>query len=86
MTIIVIENASGSGRAVTVAETFETQTIDRNLRPGESARLLLSPFRSIVIHEAALAAAAPASAATASFSATQPSYVPIRMTMRGNDD
>lgn len=51
MTIIFIENVFGSGQIVTVAETFQKQTIERNLWPGESGRFFTSPFKSIVVNE-----------------------------------
>jgi hypothetical protein len=51
MTIIFIENEVGSGQIVSVAEAFRKLTVERNLRPGESGRFLMSPFKSIVVNE-----------------------------------
>ena len=56
MTIIFIENVLGSGQVVTVAERFREQTLERKLRPGDNARILMSPFKSIVISESIIVA------------------------------
>jgi hypothetical protein len=56
MTIIFIENEFGSGHIVSVAEAFKKLTVERNLKPGESGRFLMSPFKSIVVNERVTAA------------------------------
>jgi hypothetical protein len=86
MTIIYIENVLGSGQIVTVAETFRKQTIERSLRPGESGRFLMSPFKSIVVNESILAANACGEAARDASALDRAPYVPMKMTMHSNDD
>ena len=51
MTIVFIENELGSGQVVSVAEAFSNLTVEHSLRPGESGRFLMSPFKSIVVSE-----------------------------------
>jgi len=60
MTIVFIENARGSGQIITVSEAFRDHVVSRRLKPGENARILVSPFKSISIDEEAIAASAPA--------------------------
>jgi hypothetical protein len=48
-TLILIENVLGSGEAVSLTETFGAETITRELRPGETARLVVSAFKSICV-------------------------------------
>jgi hypothetical protein len=72
-TLIFIENVLGSGQMVKLTEDFGDYSVSRDLRPGENARLVVSPFKSISIEEAPIsavvAAAANESARVASFPA-----------------
>ena len=86
MTIIFIENELGSGQIVTVAETFKTLTVERNLRPGESGRFLMSPLKSIVVNECMVAANACDDMQRDACRVNDTPYVPIKLTMCGNDD
>ena len=86
MTIIYIENLLGSGQIVTVSETFSRQTIELNLRPGESGRFLTSPFKSIVVNECPFAANVGDAGARGGSPLADRPYVPMKMTMHGNDD
>ncbi len=61
-TLIFIENVLGSGQMVKLTEDFGDYSVTRDLRPGEHARLVVSPFKSISVEEmpvgAVIAAAA----------------------------
>jgi hypothetical protein len=57
MTIIFIENVFGSGQVITVREAFDDHVVEHRLHPGESARIAISRFKSIIVDEAATAAA-----------------------------
>ena len=60
-TLIFIENVLGSGQVVKLTEDFGDYSVSRDLRPGENARLVVSPFKSISVEEVPLGAlAAPA--------------------------
>ena len=70
-TLIFIENVLGSGQMVKLTEDFGDYSVSRDLRPGENARLVVSPFKSISVEEipmgALVAAAAHEGARLASF-------------------
>ena len=51
-TLIFIENVLGSGQIVNLTEDFGDYTVARSLRPGENARLVVSPFKSVSVEEA----------------------------------
>jgi hypothetical protein len=55
-TLIFIENVLGSGQAVKLTEDFGDYSVSRDLRPGENARLVVSPFKTISLEEAPLSA------------------------------
>jgi hypothetical protein len=57
-TLIFIENVLGSGQVVKLTEDFGDYSVSRDLRPGENARLVVSPFKSISVEEIPLAAMA----------------------------
>lgn len=61
-TLIFIENVLGSGQMVKLTEDFGDYSVSRDLRPGENARLVVSPFKSISIEEAPLSAVMAAAA------------------------
>jgi hypothetical protein len=63
-TLIFIENVLGSGQMVKLTEDFGDYSVTRDLKPGENARLVVSPFKSISVEEAPLGAAAAAVGAT----------------------
>jgi hypothetical protein len=50
-TLIFIENVLGSGQMVKLTEDFGDYSVTRDLRPGEYARLVVSPFKSICVEE-----------------------------------
>jgi len=50
-TLIFIENVLGSGQMVKLTEDFGDHSITRDLKPGENARLVVSPFKSISVEE-----------------------------------
>jgi hypothetical protein len=58
-TSIYVENVLGSGQAVSVIEDFGDYSVNRELQPGESARLIVSPFKSIRMRESPLVCAGP---------------------------
>ena len=72
-TLIFIENVLGSGQVVKLTEDFGDYSVTRDLRPGDHARLVVSPFKSISVEEvpvsAAIAAAANETRRVASFPA-----------------
>ena len=51
-TIISIENAAGSGQLIKVVQDFGREGGHRLLSPGQSVRLPLSQFKSVVILQA----------------------------------
>jgi hypothetical protein len=53
-TLIFVENVLGSGQVVKLSEDFGDHSVSRDLKPGESARLVVSPFKSITIQEIAI--------------------------------
>ncbi|HEY2706658.1 MAG TPA: hypothetical protein VGI95_01285 [Caulobacteraceae bacterium] len=53
-TLIFIENVLGSGQVVKLTEDFGDYSVSRDLRPGEHARLVVSPFKSISVEEVPL--------------------------------
>ena len=55
-TLIFVENVLGSGQMVKLTEDFGDHSITRELQPGEHARLVVSPFKTISVEEAPLAA------------------------------
>ena len=57
-TLIFVENVLGSGQVVKVTEDFGDYSVCRDLQPGEHARLVVSPFKTIKVEEAPLAARA----------------------------
>jgi hypothetical protein len=54
MTLVFIENAPGSGQIIIVSEAFNDHVMSRRLRPGESVRIAISQFKSIVIDDEAV--------------------------------
>ena len=50
-TLIYIENVLGSGQMVKLKEDFGDYSVSRDLRPGEHARLVVSPFKSLSVEE-----------------------------------
>jgi hypothetical protein len=50
-TLIFIENVLGSGQVVKLTEDFGDYSVSRELRPGENARLVVSPFKSVTVEE-----------------------------------
>jgi hypothetical protein len=57
MNLVYIENAPGSGQTIIVSEAFETCVVSHRLEPGDSTRIAISRFKSIVIDDVTLAAA-----------------------------
>jgi hypothetical protein len=55
-TLIYIENMLGSGRIVKLNEDFGDYSVSRELRPGEHARLVISPFKSLSVEEVPVSA------------------------------
>ena len=55
-TLIFIENVLGSGQVVKLTEDFGDYSVSRDLRPGENARLVVSPFKSISVEEVPMSA------------------------------
>lgn len=51
MNILFIENEFGSGQIFTVLEDFGNRVVERQLRPGENARIIVSQFKSVVVTE-----------------------------------
>jgi hypothetical protein len=62
-TLVFIENVLGSGQVVKLTEDFGDYSVSRELRPGENARLVVSPFKSISVEEIPLSHLAPPPAA-----------------------
>jgi hypothetical protein len=56
-TLIFIENVLGSGQVVKITEDFGGYSVCRDLNPGDHARLVVSPFKSISVEEVPLSAA-----------------------------
>jgi hypothetical protein len=54
MNILFIENELGSGQIFTVLEDFGNRVVERQLRPGENARIVVSRFKSVVVTERGL--------------------------------
>lgn len=52
MTVVFIENALGSGQVITVLEEFRGRVTERELKPGDNARIAVSRFKSVVVKEA----------------------------------
>jgi hypothetical protein len=50
-TLIYIENMLGSGQIVKLNEDFGDYSVSRELKPGEHARLVISPFKSLAVEE-----------------------------------
>jgi hypothetical protein len=59
-TLIFIENVLGSGQMVKLTEDFGDYSVARDLRPGENARLVVSPFKSISVEEIPISLYGPA--------------------------
>jgi hypothetical protein len=57
-TLIFIENVLGSGQMVRLTEDFGEYAVSRDLRPGEHARLVISPFKALSVEEIPVARAA----------------------------
>ena len=51
MNLVFIENTPGSGQIITVSEVFNGCVVSHRLEPGDSARIVTSRFKSIVIDE-----------------------------------
>lgn len=64
-TLIFVENVLGSGQVVKLTEDFGDYSVTRDLRPGEHARLVVSPFKTVTVEEAPLGMALTPSVATA---------------------
>jgi hypothetical protein len=62
-TLIFVENVLGSGHVVKLTEDFGDYSVTRDLRPGEHARLVVSPFKTVTVEEAPLSLARPGDAA-----------------------
>jgi hypothetical protein len=62
-TLIFVENVLGSGHVVKLTEDFGDYSVTRDLRPGEHARLVVSPFKTVTVEEAPLSLATPPNAA-----------------------
>jgi hypothetical protein len=50
-TCIYVENILGSGQIVKLTEDFGDYSVSRNLQPGENARLIVSPYKSVWLQE-----------------------------------
>jgi hypothetical protein len=62
-TLIFIENVLGSGQVVKLIEDFGDYSVTRDLRPGENARLVVSPYKTVSLEEAPMSGlATPANA------------------------
>ena len=61
-TLIFIENVLGSGQVVKLTEDFGDYSVTRDLRPGEHARLVVSPFKTVSVEEVPLTLAPPVAA------------------------
>ncbi len=61
-TLIFVENVLGSGQVVKLTEDFGDYSVTRDLRPGEHARLVVSPFKTVTVEESPLMAWAPSAA------------------------
>ncbi len=48
-TLVLVENVLGSGEMVRLVEDFGDQALSRDLRPGESARLVVSVFKTLTL-------------------------------------
>ena len=55
-TLIFVENVLGSGQMVKLTEDYGDHRVTQELRPGEHARLVVSPFKTISVEELPLAA------------------------------
>jgi hypothetical protein len=53
-TLIYLENVLGSGQMIRLREDFGDHSVSRELRPGEHARLVISPFKSLTVEEVPL--------------------------------
>jgi hypothetical protein len=61
-TLIFVENVLGSGQVVKLTEDFGDYSVTRDLRPGEHARLVVSPFKTVTVEEVAVSRTAPIAA------------------------
>jgi hypothetical protein len=57
-TCIYVENILGSGQIVEVTEDFGDYLVRRRLQPGDNARLIVSPYKSVWLQELPLASVA----------------------------
>jgi hypothetical protein len=62
-TLIFVENVLGSGQVVKLTEDFGDYSVARDLRPGENARLVVSPFKTVTVEEVPISLIATPSAA-----------------------
>ena len=62
-TLIFVENVLGSGQVVKLTEDFGDYSVSHELRPGENARLVVSPFKTISLEETPLCVGGAPSAA-----------------------
>ncbi|MEJ0065954.1 MAG: hypothetical protein WDM85_11480 [Caulobacteraceae bacterium] len=62
-TLIFIENVLGSGQVIKLTEDFGDYSVARDLRPGENARLVVSPFKTVTVEEIPISLVGPPSAA-----------------------
>ena len=51
LTTIYIQNAYDSGQMITVTEDFGDYLVNRDLKPGENARVAVSAFKSVMLKE-----------------------------------
>ena len=51
MTMVFIENVLGSGQVITVLEEFKGRVTERELKPGDNARIAVGRFKSVVVKE-----------------------------------
>jgi hypothetical protein len=61
-TLIFVENVLGSGQVVKLTEDFGDYSVTRDLRPGEHARLVVSPFKTVTVEEVPVSRTAPGAA------------------------
>jgi hypothetical protein len=58
-TLIFVENVLGSGQVVKLTEDFGDYSVARDLQPGEHARLVISPFKTVTVEEVPASLATP---------------------------
>jgi len=58
MTAVFIENVLGSGQVIIVLEEVRGRVTQRELKPGENARIAVNRFKSVMVKETAAAVSA----------------------------